>query len=78
MADGLAHDLSLVIAKSVQGELAANVPRADIVRQVALFGADNRDGWSTGLTILTALANLMRMAFAASITSPPRAPRLVK
>jgi len=26
---------------------------------VALFGADNRDGWSTGLTILTALANLM-------------------
>jgi nitrite reductase/ring-hydroxylating ferredoxin subunit len=59
LADGLAHDLSLVIAKSVQGELAANVPRADIVRQVALFGADNRDGWSTGLTILTALANLM-------------------
>src|SRR3954454_9308114 len=28
LADGLAHDLSLVIAKSVQGELAANVPRA--------------------------------------------------
>ena len=50
---------SLVIAKAVQGELAANVPRADILRQVALFGADNRDGWGTGLTILTALANLM-------------------
>jgi hypothetical protein len=28
------------------------------VRQVALFGAQNRDGWGVGLTILTALANL--------------------
>jgi nitrite reductase/ring-hydroxylating ferredoxin subunit len=59
LADGIAHDLSLVIAKAVQGELAARVTRADIVRQVALFGAENRDGWATGLTILTALANLL-------------------
>jgi nitrite reductase/ring-hydroxylating ferredoxin subunit len=59
LADGLAHDLGLVIGKAVHGQLAANVPRADIVRQVALFGAQNRDGWSVGLTILTALANLL-------------------
>src|SRR5215211_8169289 len=59
LADGLAHDLSLVIAKAVHGQLAADVPRADIVRQVALFGAQNRDGWGVGLTILTALANLL-------------------
>lgn len=59
LADGLAHDLSLVIAKAVHGQLAAGVPQADIVRQVALFGARNRDGWSVGLTILTALANLL-------------------
>ncbi len=59
LADGLAHDLSLVVGKAVQGELAANVLHADIVRQVALFGAENRDGWSVGLTILTALANLL-------------------
>jgi nitrite reductase/ring-hydroxylating ferredoxin subunit len=59
LADGLAHDLGLVIAKSVHGQLAADVPRADIVRQVALFGAQNRDGWGVGLTILTALANLL-------------------
>src|SRR6266478_4678375 len=59
LADGLAHDLGLVIAKAVHGQLAADVPRADIVRQVALFGAQNRDGWSVGLTILTALANLL-------------------
>jgi nitrite reductase/ring-hydroxylating ferredoxin subunit len=59
LADGLAHDLGLVIAKAVHGQLAADVPLADIVRQVALFGAQNRDGWDVGLTILTALANLL-------------------
>jgi nitrite reductase/ring-hydroxylating ferredoxin subunit len=59
LADGLAHNLGLVIAKAVHGQLAADVPRTDIVRQVALFGAQNRDGWGIGLTILTALANLL-------------------
>ena len=59
LADGLAHDLGLVAAKAVHGQLAADVPRADIVRQVALFGAQNRDGWGVGLTILTALGNLL-------------------
>jgi nitrite reductase/ring-hydroxylating ferredoxin subunit len=59
LTDGLAHDLGLVIAKAVHGQLAADVPAADIVRQVALFGARNRDGWGVGLTILTALANLL-------------------
>ena len=57
--DGLAHDIGLVIDKAVQGQLAAGVPKADVVRQVALFGAQNRDGWGVGLTILTALANLL-------------------
>ena len=61
LADGLAHDLGLVIAKAVDGQLVAGVPRADIVRQVALFGARNRNGWGVGLTILTALANLLPM-----------------
>ena len=57
--DGLMHDIGLVIAKAVQGQLAAGVPKADAERQVALFGAHNRDGWGVGLTILTALANLL-------------------
>jgi nitrite reductase/ring-hydroxylating ferredoxin subunit len=56
---GLAHNISLVIAKAALGQLAAGAPRADIVRQAALFGAQNRDGWGVGLTILTALANLL-------------------
>ena len=59
LEDGLAHDLGLVIAKAVHGQLADDVPQADIVGQVALFGAQNRDGWGVGLTILTALANLL-------------------
>jgi len=57
--DGLAHDLGLVIAKAVHGELASGAPPADVVRQIALYGARNRDGWGVGLTILTALANLL-------------------
>jgi nitrite reductase/ring-hydroxylating ferredoxin subunit len=59
LADGLAHDLGLVIAKAVTGQLACGRPPAEIVRQVALFGVRNRDGWDTGLTILTALARLL-------------------
>ncbi len=59
LADGLAHDIGLVIAKAVQGQIAAGMPTTDIVRQAALFGAQNRDGWGVGLTILTALGNLL-------------------
>jgi nitrite reductase/ring-hydroxylating ferredoxin subunit len=61
LGDGLAHDIGLVIAKAIHGQLAADIPAADIVRQVALFGAQNRDGWDVGVTVLTALANLLPM-----------------
>ena len=57
--DGMAHDLALVIAKSIHGLAAAEVPPLAILRQAALFGARNRDGWDTGLTVLTALGNLL-------------------
>ena len=42
LANGLAHNIGLVIAKAVHGQLAVDVPQADIVRQVALFGTDPR------------------------------------
>ena len=58
LADGLAHNLSLVLAKAVNGQLAAGLSPSDVVRQVAWFGTRNRDGWDTGLTILTALGQL--------------------
>ena len=57
--DGLMHDIGLVIAKAVQGQLAAGVPKADIVRQAALFGAHNRDGWGVGLNDPHRTPNLM-------------------
>ena len=59
LEDGLGHNLSLVIAKAVEGQLAAGQSSSDVVRQVALFGTCNRDGWDTGLTILTALGQLL-------------------
>src|SRR5712664_1964973 len=59
LANGLAHNLSLVIAKAVRGQLAASQEPSDVVRQVAHFGTRNRDGWDTGLTILTALGQLL-------------------
>jgi nitrite reductase/ring-hydroxylating ferredoxin subunit len=57
--DGLAHNVGLVIAKAVGGQLAAGVPPREILRQVALFAVRNRDGWGVGATILTALGNLL-------------------
>jgi hypothetical protein len=61
LKDGPEHSIGLVVAKAIRGQLAANVPFPDIVRQVAQFGAQNRDGWGVGFTILTALANLLPM-----------------
>jgi nitrite reductase/ring-hydroxylating ferredoxin subunit len=59
LEDGMAHNLGLVIAKAVQGRLAAGMQPLDIVRQAALFGAQNLDGWTAGMTILTAMGNLI-------------------
>src|SRR5262249_45735560 len=56
---GMAHDFGLVIAKSIHGLTGADVAPLAILRQAALFGARNRDGWDTGLTVLTALGNLL-------------------
>ncbi len=59
LEDGLAHNLNLVIAKAVHGQLAAGLSPAAVIREAALFGSRNRDGWDTGLTILTALGRLL-------------------
>ena len=59
LREGLEGQLSLVLAKSVIGlnELDAT---GDILREAALFGVRNRaNGWSTGLSILTAMANVL-------------------
>jgi nitrite reductase/ring-hydroxylating ferredoxin subunit len=59
LEDGLAHNLGLVIAKAVRGQLTIGLPTREILRQAALFAVQNRDGWGVGATILTALGNLL-------------------
>jgi hypothetical protein len=56
---GMAHNFGLTIAKGVQGQLAAGVAPLQVLRQAALFGAGNLARWSAGMTVLTALGNLL-------------------
>jgi hypothetical protein len=53
------HYLGLVMGKATLALLHRGVPERDIVRQAALFGACYRDDWASGMTILTAMANLL-------------------
>jgi nitrite reductase/ring-hydroxylating ferredoxin subunit len=60
LAEGLEQGLSLVMAKAVMALLDAGVSIAEIVRVGAEFGTANRQqGWGSGLTVLTAMANLL-------------------
>jgi nitrite reductase/ring-hydroxylating ferredoxin subunit len=59
LRDGMAHDLSLVIAKAILGLRAQRVTPVDLIREAALFGAHGRADWGAGLTVLTALGNLL-------------------
>src|SRR5262245_36171062 len=56
---GLERNLGLVIAKAILGLQAQGVAAHELVREAALFGARHREQWGTGLTVLTALANLL-------------------
>jgi nitrite reductase/ring-hydroxylating ferredoxin subunit len=57
--DGLAHNISLVIAKAVLGATAAGVPATELARDTLLYGATHRDRWGVGLTTLMALSDLL-------------------
>jgi nitrite reductase/ring-hydroxylating ferredoxin subunit len=57
--EGMSQNISLIIAKAVIGLLKVGVDYRDIVCDGALFGTRYRDGWASGLTILTAMANLV-------------------
>jgi nitrite reductase/ring-hydroxylating ferredoxin subunit len=56
---GLEHNLGLVIAKAILGLRMQGVAAHDLVREAALFGARQRENWGSGLTVLSALANLI-------------------
>jgi nitrite reductase/ring-hydroxylating ferredoxin subunit len=60
LEDGLEDRITLVVAKSVLGLLDNGEDPADIVAVGARFGAANRSGgWGSGLTVLTAMANMV-------------------
>ena len=60
LAEGLEQGLTLVIAKAVMGLLDAGVAPVGVVRIGVDFGVANRQqGWGSGLTVLTAMANLL-------------------
>lgn len=58
LRDGMRTNISLIQAKAILALRGAGVSEAQIVREAALFGADNRDDWASGLTSMTAMANL--------------------
>lgn len=60
IAEGLEHGINLVLAKGVLGLLAAGLQPAVIVGLGGRHGTRYRDsGWDQGLTILTAMANVL-------------------
>jgi nitrite reductase/ring-hydroxylating ferredoxin subunit len=60
LEDGLEQNLRLVLAKSAVGLLEAGVTPVEPFETAVVFGTKYREGgWSSGLTILTALLNRM-------------------
>jgi nitrite reductase/ring-hydroxylating ferredoxin subunit len=59
LREGLQHDIGLVLAKAVLGLCCEGADHRSLVRDAVIFGARHRDGWGVGLTIVTALANLI-------------------
>jgi nitrite reductase/ring-hydroxylating ferredoxin subunit len=60
LEDGLEQNLALVMVKATLALLEAGVPAREILEIGGRFGARNRvAGWGPGLTILTALANVL-------------------
>lgn len=59
LQDGMSHAVGLAQGKAILGAGAHGVEAPTLVRDVALFGVTHREDWSTGLTILTALANVL-------------------
>ncbi|MEZ3145411.1 Rieske (2Fe-2S) protein [Halobaculum sp. MBLA0143] len=59
LGDGLEQNLDLVVAKASVGLIDVGVDPTEAVREGVTFGTQYRQGgWSTGLTILVALANV--------------------
>jgi len=58
LREGMEQNLSLIIGKSVIGLLHSGVTPDEIAKLGALYGVRHRRDWASGLTILSAMANL--------------------
>jgi nitrite reductase/ring-hydroxylating ferredoxin subunit len=59
LREGMQQNISLIQAKCLIALLKSGAAARDVVREAALFGVQHRDDWASGLTILTAMANLV-------------------
>jgi len=60
LEEGLEQGLTLVMAKAVLAMLEGGASPAEVVREGVEFGCRNRaEGWGSGLTVLTAMANVL-------------------
>jgi nitrite reductase/ring-hydroxylating ferredoxin subunit len=62
LREGMEQNIRLVQAKAVIGLLDSGAASEDLLAQVGLYGVQQRQaGWSSGLTILTAMGNLLSL-----------------
>ncbi len=59
LREGLEQNLGLIVAKAILALRDGRVCDLEIVREVVKFGCRYRDHWSMGLTVLSAMANLL-------------------
>jgi nitrite reductase/ring-hydroxylating ferredoxin subunit len=59
LRQGMEHNIGLVIAKAVFGLIGEGIDPRSLVRDAVIFATRHRDGWGAGLTVLTALGNLL-------------------
>lgn len=62
LREGMEQNIRLVQAKAVIGLLDSGAASEDLLAQAGLYGVQQRQaGWSSGLTILTAMGNLLSL-----------------
>ncbi|MCU6707345.1 Rieske (2Fe-2S) protein [Paenibacillus sp. J5C_2022] len=59
LREGLEQNIGIVIAKAVIGLIESEVPTDEIVMIGVKFGTSQGNGWGAGLTILTAMRNVL-------------------
>src|SRR5690242_4482405 len=59
LQEGMEQGISLIQAKALVALLTGGADYGEVVGAAGLFGVRHRDDWSSGLTILTAMANLV-------------------